>query len=123
MLSLFFSPACSTTEEEAIVYDITGLWQFSLSVGGGTIVNNFSFAGSLTTGTAGDLTRGYNGIYTVNNTSVEVILNFVDPVCGSVTEYYTGVFSTPTAINGTLDADISGPCILTPGITWTATKL
>ena len=122
LASLFMSPACSTTEE-ALVYDITGTWQFTVMVRDLPQLRNFTFSGTTTTGVASDLTRGLTGIYTVNNTMVEIVLNDWDSVCLNITRYYTGSFTATTAMSGEYDAEYEGSCMSVPGITWTATKL
>ena len=124
ILSMLFSPACSTTEEQAVVYDLTGNWVFSCQwVGGPHFTLNFTFTGSLTNGMAVNTTDGYSGVYTVNNTSVEIITNYPHAVCGTATRTYTGTFSSPTTMSGGYTLTYSGPCVVGGVMTWTAIKL
>jgi hypothetical protein len=124
LLSLCVSPACSTTEEQAIVYDITGNWQFTVNLGLGPGYNlTMIFSGSPTTGVANNITEGTTGIYTVTNTQVEILLNYYDAMCWDVTENYPGSFTSPTTMSGSLHFSSSGPCMWISGATWTAIKL
>ena len=123
LFSLVLAPACSTTEE-AVVYDLTGNWQIITDFGiGPTVMETFIFTGSLTTGLANNITDGTNGVYTVNNTAVQIILSYWEPTCWDVTETFTGTFSSPTAMSGTVQFGASGPCMAMAGVTFTAVKL
>jgi hypothetical protein len=124
LLSLVLAPACSTTEEQAIVYDLTGSWVFSCQWTGGPHFSlNFTFTGSLTNGVAVNTTDGYSGVYTVNNTAVEIVTNYAHSFCGTATETYTGTFTSPTTMSGGYMKTYSGPCIVGGELTWTAVKL
>ena len=122
--SLVLSPSCSTTEEAPLVYDITGFWTFTCVWDFGlseTLI--FSFTGAVTNGVASDLTNGYSGIYTVNNTVVEIITNHISPICGNIADTFSGVFTSPTSMAGSHMRAHSGPCWIAGSMTWTATKL
>lgn len=125
LFTLLISPACSTTEEEAVVYDLTGNWLFSCQWNPGPHFSlNFTFTGALTNGVAANITDGHSGVYTVNNTAVEIITNYTHSVCGTVTDIYTGTFSSPTTIiSGTHIRTHTGMCALAGELTWTAIKL
>jgi len=121
---ILFVTGCSTTEET--IYDLTGSWLFTFHPsGGGSDLVTFIFIGSLTSGTSSDLTRGYSGTYTVDNTAVNIILTFyIDSFCGNQTEMINGTFTSATTMTGTYDYSVTGNCLLKdPWISWEATKL
>ena len=125
-LALIFTNGCSTTEEAA-PFDITGAWQFSMTVTGIPIAlaQNLTFTGSINSG----IVTGWNlfgdtgdGTYTVTGSTISFSISYWDSGFWFQEWTFNGSTSAANYMSGTGTwYDEFGPTTLTH--TWTANKL
>jgi len=114
--SLFFNTSCRTIEE--FIYNLNGSWWFDLNFyGGGFDTVQITCTG----GVAYDDTYGAVGTYTEVGSSFNITIPWLDTICGSSTDIYTGTFTSVSSLSGTFIWQ-SAWCSADSG-TFTATRL